>query len=72
MRAPDIYHHILDKCADKLVRLGDVENVFVDIITGANEFFYLTQDQLDHRTVEPEYLRPVIKRSREKKIQRVA
>ncbi len=65
LRGLDIYHHILDKCADKLVRLGNVADVFLGIITGANEFFYLTQDQVDLWTVEPEYLRPVIKSSRE-------
>lgn len=63
--APDIYHHILDKCVDKLVCLGDVADVFVGIITGANESFYLTQYQVDHWTAEPEYLRPVIKSPRE-------
>lgn len=55
----------MDKCADKLVRLGNVADVFLGIITGANEFFYLTQDQVDLWTVEPEYLRPIIKSPRE-------
>ncbi|MCY4576684.1 MAG: N-6 DNA methylase, partial [Chloroflexi bacterium] len=60
LRAPDIYHHILDKKADKLVRLGDVAHIRRGITTGANDFFYLKQDKIDQWGIEPEYLRPVM------------
>ena len=42
LRAPDIYHHILKKCADKLViRLGDIATVKFGIKTGANQVLFL-------------------------------
>ena len=65
LRAPDIYHHILDKKADKLVRLGDIAEVRFGLKTGANEFFYLTPDKIDEWGIEPEFLRPVMTSPRE-------
>ena len=63
LRAPDIYHHILDKCADKLVRLGDIATVKRGITTGANAFFYVNQDIVDTWGIEDEYLHPIITRT---------
>ena len=60
LRAPDIYHHILEQCADKLVRLGDVATVRRGITTGANDFFFLTQECIAKFGIEPEYCRPVM------------
>ena len=60
LRAPDIYHHILNRCGDKLVRLGDIATVRFGIKTGANKFFYLTADDIDRWGIEPEYRRPVM------------
>ena len=60
LRGLDIYHHILDKCADKLVRLGDIAKVRRGITTGANDFFYLTTDKIDEFGIEPEFYQPVM------------
>ena len=60
LRGLDIYHHILDKCADKLVRLGDIAKVRRGITTGANDFFYLTTDKIDGFGIEPEFYQPVM------------
>ena len=60
LRAPDIYHHILEKCADRLVRLGDIATVRFGLKTGANGFFCLTSDLIRHRDIEPEFCRPVM------------
>ena len=60
LRAPDIYHHILDKYGDKLVRLGDVATVRRGITTGANEFFYLTPETIKKYGIEPEFCLPVM------------
>ena len=51
LRAPDIYHHILYKCSDKLVRLGDIARIRRGITTGANEFFCLTGSALPSGTL---------------------
>ena len=45
LRAPDIYHHILATYGNKLVRLGDVAEVRFGIKTGANDFFYLSENR---------------------------
>ena len=60
LRAPDIYHHILDKYGDKLVRLGNVATVRFGIKTGANEFFYLTPAIIKKYGIEPEFYVPVM------------
>ena len=71
LRAPDIYWTLLEKGKDKLVRLGDVAEVRFGIKTGANDFFYLTDDQIQEWGIESEYLKPVIKSPRECKSIRV-
>ena len=60
LRAPDIYHAILEKYGGKLVRLGDVATVRRGITTGANDFFYLTPERIAEFNIEPEYCRPVM------------
>ena len=60
LRAPDIYHHILNDYGDKLVRLGDVATVRRGVTTGANDFFYLTPERIAEFGIEAEYYRPVM------------
>ena len=60
LRAPDIYHAILNDYGDKLVRLGDVTTVRRGVTTGANDFFYLTPEVIDEFGIEAEYCRPVM------------
>ena len=60
LRAPDIYHAILNDYGDKLVRLGDVATVRFGIKTGANAFFYLTPEVIEEFGIEAEYCRPVM------------
>ena len=57
LRAPDIYWTILEKGKDKLVRLGDVAEVRFGIKTGANEFFYLNDEQIQEWGIEAEFLK---------------
>ncbi len=65
LRAPDIFFTILEKGKGKLVRLGDIAEVRFGIKTGANEFFYLTDEQVKEWGIEKEFLKPVIKNARE-------
>ena len=60
LRAPGIYHHILDKYSDKLVRLGHVASVRRGIMTGANDFFFVKKKAIDEFQIEAKYLRPVM------------
>ena len=71
LRAPDIYWTILEKGKDKLVRLGDIAEVRFGIKTGANEFFYLDDEQIRQWDIESEFLKPVIKSPRECKSIRI-
>jgi len=50
---------------DKLCRLGNIAEVRFGIKAGANEFFYLTEEQAKEWGIEPEYLRPVLRAPRE-------
>ena len=60
LRAPDIYHHILTKCAHQMVRLGDIATVRRGITTGMNQFFYLTPETIKKWSIESEFLQQVM------------
>ena len=60
LRAPDIYHAILNNYGDRLVRLGDVATVRRGVTTGANDFFYLTPERIAEFGIEPQYRRPLM------------
>lgn len=55
LRAPEIFFEILRKCKDKFVPLRDLAKVRFGIKTGANEFFYLTQAEIDKKGIEKEF-----------------
>lgn len=65
LRAPQVFFEILERAGDKLCRLDDIAEVRFGIKTGANEFFYLTEEQAKEWGIEPEYLRPVLRAPRE-------
>ncbi len=55
IRAPEIFFKILEKCKDKFVPLKEIANVRFGIKTGANEFFYLTEEEIKARGIEKEF-----------------
>jgi len=55
LRAPEIFFKILEKGKDKLVPLKEVAEVRFGIKTGANEFFYLTEEEIKRRKIEREF-----------------
>lgn len=57
LRAPPIFFRIVKKAT--VCRLGDVARVNVGIITYANDFFVLSQEQAKRLGIERRYLRPV-------------
>ena len=66
LRGPDVYFEIMKKCADKFVPLGErVADIRRGITTGINEFFYLTDEQVEHWGIEKEFLRPVVTSTKE-------
>ncbi|MEW6686271.1 MAG: N-6 DNA methylase [Candidatus Edwardsbacteria bacterium] len=63
LRAPEIFFKffkILEKGKGKLVPLKEVAEVRRGFTTGANEFFYLTEEEIKQRKIEEEYLQPII------------
>jgi hypothetical protein len=64
LRAPDIYWMILERCQDKLVRLGNVARVQRGLTTGANAFFFLDEQELANWAIEEEFLVPAVKSPR--------
>jgi len=65
LRAPDIFFTILEKGKGKLVKLSDIAEVRRGFTTGANEFFYLSEEKISQWGIEQEFLKPVIKSPRE-------
>ncbi|MGB6873785.1 MAG: N-6 DNA methylase [Dehalococcoidia bacterium] len=55
LRAPEIFFRILEKGKGKLVPLKQVAKVRFGIKTGANEFFYLTEEEIKRRVIEKEF-----------------
>lgn len=55
IRAPKIYFKILEKGKEKLVPLKEVADIRRGFTTGANEFFYLTEEQIKKRGIEEEF-----------------
>jgi len=55
LRAPDIFFKILEKCKGKMVPLKQIAEVKFGIKTGANEFFYLTEEEIKRRGIEQEF-----------------
>ncbi len=55
LRAPDIFFRILEKGKGKLVPLKQIAEVRRGFTTGANEFFYLTEEQIKQWGIEKEF-----------------
>jgi type I restriction enzyme M protein len=55
LRAPEIFFKILKKNRDKLVPLKEVADVRRGFTTGANEFFYLTEEEIKRKGIEEEF-----------------
>jgi len=55
IRAPEIFFKILERGKDIFVPLRNIAEVRFGIKTGANEFFYLTQDEINKLGIEREF-----------------
>jgi len=55
LRAPSIFFRVLEKGKGKLVPLKQVAEVRFGIKTGANEFFYLTEEEIKRKGIEKEF-----------------
>ena len=55
VRAPEIFFKILEKYKDKFVPLKEIADVKFGLKTGANEFFYLTEEEIKQKGIEKEF-----------------
>jgi len=55
LRAPEIFFKILQKGKDKFVPLKEIADVRRGFTTGANEFFYLTEEEIKKWGIEKEF-----------------
>lgn len=60
LRAPEIFFRILERGKEKLVPLREAAKVRRGFTTGANEFFYLTDDEIARNGIEKKYIRSII------------
>jgi len=68
IRAPDIFFKILEKGKGILVPLKEVAEVRFGIKTGANEFFYLTEEEIQKWGIEREFWMHPLKRDEEEPV----
>ncbi len=55
LRAQQIFFRIMEKGKGKFVPLKDIANVRRGFTTGANEFFYLTEEEIKRKGIEKEF-----------------
>ncbi|MDQ1329471.1 MAG: type restriction enzyme protein, partial [Candidatus Poribacteria bacterium] len=55
LRAPGIFFKILEKGKTRLVPLKNIAHVMRGFTTGANEFFYLTEEEIKKKKIEEEF-----------------
>jgi len=55
LRAPEIFFKIVEKSKNRLVPLKEIADVRFGIKTGANEFFYLTEEEIKEKGIEKEF-----------------
>ncbi len=71
LRAPDIYWTILKKGEGKLKPLSSLAEARIGVKTGANEFFFLDEAQIQKWGIEPKFLHPGVKNSSDCKTIRI-
>jgi len=65
LRAPTVYYKIT--AHPKMTRMKEISNIQRGFTTGANVFFYLDRDKVNHWGIEEEYLFPIITSPRQAK-----
>lgn len=56
---PSIYRTLISQRSD-VIALGQLCNVLIGTVTGANKFFIMTKSQAEERGLTSEYLRPIL------------
>jgi len=67
LRAPTIFQDIVGNRVRMLCQLSELATVRFGLKSGANEFFYLTDELIESWAIEPKYIKPIIFSFREVK-----
>lgn len=65
LRSPEIFFDILKRGKKIFTKLGKIAEIKFGIKTGANEFFYLDENEIKKWQIEADYLKPVLKSPKE-------
>ncbi len=65
LRVPEIYQSIVSKARNRFAKIGELAAVRLGVTTGANEFFYLSDDRVREFGLETRFLQPVLTSPRE-------
>ncbi|MGC1484687.1 MAG: N-6 DNA methylase [Candidatus Acidiferrum sp.] len=57
-KVKSLYRYLAEQT--NVQRLGDVSDVGIGYVTGANDFFHLSEDEVIHQRVARKYLRPAV------------
>jgi adenine-specific DNA-methyltransferase len=57
-RVRDLYRYLREQTCVR--RLGDVSDVGIGYVTGANDFFHVSEEEVTRNRVAPKYLRPEV------------
>ena len=60
LRAPDIFFDIINQNKNNLIKLKDIANVRRGFTSGANDFYYLNDEDVKEWNIEKKFLRPII------------
>ena len=60
LRVPDILQTVIERNRDKVIKLSEIGPVRLGITTGANDFFYLNESQIEEFGIEEEFLKPAL------------
>lgn len=64
LRAPDIYHKVINNKKDYLMNLNDLVGVLPGCYTGINDFFYVSKTVIERFSIEPRYLTNLVRNTR--------
>ncbi len=65
LNAPSTFYDVMIKAKGTLVPLGALVKVLAGCYTGINAFFYVDKQTIENFNIEPEYLKPVIRSSKD-------
>lgn len=65
LKSSKIFHQIFEGYGQYFVPLNSIAKVRRGITTGCNEFFYLSESQMDEWQIEPEFISPICRGPRD-------